>query len=228
MSLYPRLLLYLKKEKIDKKSALLYYLNNRFINSKTGVAMREEILKAAAERFARYGFRKTTLEDIARDINKVKSSVYYYFAGKEEIFRGVIENELEKFAVMLMSDVGKAGTADKKLHAFIISHLRIFEKFAKGFSTIKDMYFSELDIMQKARSKYDEREINAIEALLEEGRKNDLFEFGDIKNTAGIILTAIKGAEQEFLVRKCRKNMKAVSETMASLLVNGVLKEKIK
>lgn len=190
--------------------------------------MREEILKAAAERFARYGFRKTTLEDIARDINKVKSSVYYYFAGKEEIFRGVIENELEKFAVMLMSDVGKAGTADKKLHAFIISHLRIFEKFAKGFSTIKDMYFSELDIMQKARSKYDEREINAIEALLEEGRKNDLFEFGDIKNTAGIILTAIKGAEQEFLVRKCRKNMKAVSETMASLLVNGVLKEKIK
>ncbi|MCL1901583.1 MAG: TetR/AcrR family transcriptional regulator [Endomicrobia bacterium] len=190
--------------------------------------MREEILHAAAVRFARYGFGKTTIEEIASDLNKVKSSVYYYFENKEDIFKAVIENELEKFAVMLRENIRMAKTPKEKLRAFITSHLQIFEKLAKGYSTIKDIYFSKHDIVQKTRAEYDKREAVILESILSKGNRSKEFRVSDIKNTVLVILTAVKGAEQEFLAAKSVKNMKSLSETMADILVNGVSKEKTK
>jgi AcrR family transcriptional regulator len=198
------------------------------ICSNKGDAMKEEILRAAAERFARYGFQKTTLEEIASDLNKVKSSVYYYFDNKEDIFKAVIEQELDKFALMLRENVNKAESAKEKLYAFINSHLLLFEKLTRGYSTIKDMYFSKHDIIQATRKKYDENEITLIETILKDGAASKDFSVENIKNTALFILTAIKGAEQEYLSQKTFKNMKTVSEIMASVIVNGISKEKEK
>ncbi|MDR1196599.1 MAG: TetR/AcrR family transcriptional regulator [Endomicrobium sp.] len=188
--------------------------------------MRKEILKAAAARFARYGFQKTTLEEIAADLNKVKSSVYYYFSDKESIFKAVIENELDGFAVMLKKNVDKAVNPKEKLLVFITSHFMIFEKLTKGFSTIKEIYFSKRDIVRKTREKYDEREINMITLILKEGNKTNEFSVKDVKNTALSVLTAIKGVEQEMLTAESLKKVKAVSKNMALILVNGISKEK--
>jgi len=46
--------------------------------------MREHIISAAREIFARYGYRKTTMDDIAASIRRAKSSIYHYFPGKED------------------------------------------------------------------------------------------------------------------------------------------------
>ncbi len=45
-------------------------------------ANRENILKIAREIFSKYGFKKTTLDDIANAVRKGKSSLYYYFKSK--------------------------------------------------------------------------------------------------------------------------------------------------
>ena len=55
--------------------------------------MRENIVSAATEVFSRYGFKKTSMEDIARALRMGKSSIYYYFKGKEEIFQAVVDRE---------------------------------------------------------------------------------------------------------------------------------------
>ncbi|MFW6389223.1 MAG: TetR/AcrR family transcriptional regulator, partial [Marinilabiliaceae bacterium] len=52
--------------------------------------VRIAILKSARELFAKFGYRKTTMEDIAQALRKGKSSLYYYFKNKEEIFQAVI------------------------------------------------------------------------------------------------------------------------------------------
>ena len=45
------------------------------------------ILQEAQKLFALYGYRKTTLEDIAIKLHKGKSSLYYYFKNKERLPR---------------------------------------------------------------------------------------------------------------------------------------------
>ena len=59
------------------------------LNSKKDT-VREEILTVAQDIFSRYGYKKTTLDDIAQAIRKGKSSLYYYFSSKEDLFQAVI------------------------------------------------------------------------------------------------------------------------------------------
>jgi AcrR family transcriptional regulator len=48
---------------------------------------RESILSAAQVQFSRYGFRRTSMEDIAKETGVSRASLYGNFENKEEIFR---------------------------------------------------------------------------------------------------------------------------------------------
>ena len=41
--------------------------------------IRDQIVSTAAQIFSRFGFKKTTMDDIAKGMRKGKSSIYYYF-----------------------------------------------------------------------------------------------------------------------------------------------------
>ncbi len=52
-------------------------------------AKRRNILDAATTQFSQYGFRKTSMEDIAGEAGISRPSLYSYFENKEDVFRGV-------------------------------------------------------------------------------------------------------------------------------------------
>lgn len=57
---------------------------------------RESILSAALVQFGQYGFRRTSMEDIARETGVSRASLYSYFENKEEIFRCVASGLQER------------------------------------------------------------------------------------------------------------------------------------
>jgi AcrR family transcriptional regulator len=57
----------------------------------------EEIIRAAAKRFSRHGFGKTTLEEIARDVRIGKPTIYHYFKSKDELYYSSITFQSSQF-----------------------------------------------------------------------------------------------------------------------------------
>ncbi|HUA35286.1 MAG TPA: TetR/AcrR family transcriptional regulator [Candidatus Binataceae bacterium] len=55
-------------------------------------AKRAAILDAAQKLFSRYGYRRTSIDDIAREAEIAKGTVYLSFKSKEEIFRALCES----------------------------------------------------------------------------------------------------------------------------------------
>ena len=55
--------------------------------SRTERDRRQDVLDAAFERFSRYGFRNTSIEDIARTAGVSRPLVYQHFANKEAVLR---------------------------------------------------------------------------------------------------------------------------------------------
>lgn len=55
---------------------------------------RDRVLAAGSDLFARWGFDKTSVDDIAREAGISKGAVYLEFPGKEELFRAVLYREL--------------------------------------------------------------------------------------------------------------------------------------
>jgi AcrR family transcriptional regulator len=47
----------------------------------------DHIADAARRLFGRYGFRRTSMDDIAREAGVAKATLYLHFAGKEDVFR---------------------------------------------------------------------------------------------------------------------------------------------
>ena len=52
------------------------------------------LLEAAVAVFARYGFRKTSMEEVARAAGVTRQGLYLQFANKEELFRKALEHSL--------------------------------------------------------------------------------------------------------------------------------------
>ncbi|HXL00524.1 MAG TPA: TetR/AcrR family transcriptional regulator [Dysgonamonadaceae bacterium] len=62
--------------------------------------MRNTIICKAGELFGRYGYKKTTMDDIADALQKGKSSIYYYFQNKEDILGLLSKRRLWKQEVL--------------------------------------------------------------------------------------------------------------------------------
>ena len=50
----------------------------------------EQIVAATRTLFLRYGYRRTSVDDIAREAGVAKATLYLHFAGKEDMFRTMI------------------------------------------------------------------------------------------------------------------------------------------
>ncbi|MCE1190117.1 MAG: TetR/AcrR family transcriptional regulator [Ignavibacteria bacterium] len=64
---------------------------------------KSEILKAAQKRFIKHGLYKTSIEEIARDLRIAKSTLYHYFATKEDIYYSCINSEIENYLSSITS-----------------------------------------------------------------------------------------------------------------------------
>ncbi|MBU2492606.1 MAG: TetR/AcrR family transcriptional regulator [Bacteroidetes bacterium] len=96
---------------------------------------KEQIKKASMNSFARYGYHKTTLDDIADQLGIKKNSLYYYFPSKEAIFNEIVVEEADLFIESLIDEIEKAKTIDKKIN--IIIHNMIY--YAKEKSNLLTM-----------------------------------------------------------------------------------------
>lgn len=80
---------------------------------------RRAILEAAGSCFARYGYDKTTLDDIARIVGINKASFYYYFKNKEDIFSELIREEADGFILETVRKADAVVTCKERILKWI-------------------------------------------------------------------------------------------------------------
>ena len=61
----------------------------------TDSARQQQVLSVALEVFGRFGFRKTSMDEVARSADISRQGLYLYFASKEALFRAAVRQELD-------------------------------------------------------------------------------------------------------------------------------------
>ena len=85
---------------------------------------KELVLRSASEVFARYGFDKTTLDDIGKRAGLNKASLYYYFKNKEDIFVAVVLSETQAFMSDLQAKALAYPDVRKQIRFFLTERIR--------------------------------------------------------------------------------------------------------
>ena len=97
---------------------------------------RKAILAAAHTQFSQYGYRKTSMEDIAQELGISRASLYSYFENKDEIFRCVstsLHDQAVAAAKMCLDDHAQVGDLGLKIESALLARHRPFQyEFARS------------------------------------------------------------------------------------------------
>ncbi len=185
---------------------------------------KEKILHVAGLIFSKFGFHKTTVDEIARAAHKAKGSIYYYFRNKEELFQGVVEKEFQTLRSELVASIDKSKNAKEKLANYIIVRMQTIHKLANFYDALKNDYLSYLPFIEKIRAKYDNEEIVLVKSLLTSGVNNNEFEIRDIELTASALLTVLKGLEIPFFINEEYMKLENRMRELISIFIRGIEK----
>ncbi|MDD2932803.1 MAG: TetR/AcrR family transcriptional regulator [Methylotenera sp.] len=77
-------------------------------------SVRNQIVEAAAEYFSRYGYEKTTVSDLAKEIGFSKAYIYKFFATKQAIGEVICSNTLNAILKAVDEGMVDAPTASER------------------------------------------------------------------------------------------------------------------
>lgn len=93
----------------------------------------DQVAEAARRRFARYGYRRTSMVDIAQEAGLAKATLYLYFSGKDDIFRTMMARGAEILEARCSDAETCAGPFGARLAALLDAfHGTAFEWFGDG------------------------------------------------------------------------------------------------
>jgi AcrR family transcriptional regulator len=153
----------------------------------------KQIILAARKVFARYGFSKTTMEDISAEVEMGKASLYYYFPTKENLFQAAIKHEQDEFIKKADSLLQNHTSAGEKLKIYVEERLKFIQELVNlgtlSFNAIHDRHA----IFLKMYESFAEREISIIKKIIREGQSGGEFISNVPKNYAELLMHLLLG-----------------------------------
>lgn len=189
--------------------------------------VREQVVQAARQVFARYGYKKTALDDIAREAKKGKSTIYYYFKSKDDIFKAVIDAEAEIRSRAIEEQISQIGDPKLKLKTYIYIRMRTLRMVVNYYEAIKNDLLDQLYFVDNLRTEHFEAEIELIRKMFLEGIEMGEYTIQNPELTAKTVVAALHGFEVPLILKNLSDEelQKAIDE-MLNILFYGIVTKK--
>ncbi|MFH2094502.1 MAG: TetR/AcrR family transcriptional regulator [Bacteroidota bacterium] len=185
--------------------------------------VREDLIDIARNVFGKYGYRKTTMDDIAIAARRGKTSLYYYYSSKEEIFQAVIEKEAELLKSNIINAISGENNPEDKMRAYVIARMLTLNSLSVFYEAIRHELLDYLDFINQARKHFDREETGIVEQILCEGIEKGVFSVSDSGLSADTIVTVLKGLELQFFVYNTNgTDIQTKLKEIVNLIINGI------
>ncbi|MCC5953366.1 MAG: TetR/AcrR family transcriptional regulator [Acidimicrobiia bacterium] len=197
---------------------------------------REEIVAAASHLFARHGVSATRMSDIAEGAGLQQSSIYYYFANKEQILREIVTTVNRVPLAYLARVNAEGGPAALRLYRLIRFDTRTLCDFPYDINEIHRISAQDPDTFAEY---WTERQAlnDGVEQLVAEGVAADEFREVDPRLTALTLLANNEGVQNWYRPvgdRRLRGRQGTdgpyapdeIARTMANFALSSLLRER--
>jgi AcrR family transcriptional regulator len=186
---------------------------------------RKKIIITAGQIFSHYGFKKTTMDEIASALKMGKSSIYYYFESKEEIFEAVVLYEANLLRNELTTTIKSVESPIEKIRNYVFVRMKSFEKLSNYYNAIFDKNLDHFEFIENIRAKYDREELAILRLLLYHGARKKVFNVANSEYTALAVQTTLKGLEVPLFWKKKELHLEDRLNAILDVLFNGILKK---
>ena len=190
-----------------------------------------DIIAAAQNRFGAYGWEKTSVSEIAADLNMSKGSIYYYFPDKESLYKAVIEKEQHIFLQEVKDQLQGMTDAPEMLREFTRINLKFF-KTLLNLSRSKLNEIATNPVIRQFMCELQKNEVVLLCDVFKKGTEKGTFKIDNYEEIANLFLDLLKGlrkmiigrTEIAFLNETDYQLMIQKTNLFAEIFINGLKK----
>jgi AcrR family transcriptional regulator len=185
---------------------------------------RQRIYEAALQLFSRYGFKKTTVEDIADALGMTKGNLYLYARNKQDLYESAVAWALTTWQQSSREEADKEEICAAKIYAYFITGYRYLE----SDTVLRNLITNDQSLFPLTESGDRFYEINQASRHILEGYLHEGIETGEFRSfeVAGVaellysfyVMLVIK----RYLVPGNVPSQEAL-DTAFDLILNGLL-----
>lgn len=188
---------------------------------------RTTILDAAEELFGRFGYRKTTVQEIAEVAGIGKGSIYLHFESKRAVALATIDRLIQRVVDRLREIAAGDEPVEERVRAMLIDRVMIRFDGVQGYSGRLDELLAEIrsDLLQRRRY-YFQTEAVILSRVLDEGRAGGVIDVENSLVTARALISATNSLlPYDLSARELgrRQDLKRHVQAVVELLLRGVL-----
>lgn len=190
--------------------------------------IRNEVIQAARRLFQRYGMVKTTMEDIAREMGRGKSTLYYYFKSKDEIFDAVVTREMEEALDIIEAATKNCILATDKISAFIHTTSETLKSKANLYTIVKGEIRDNPQLMAKLKTTLDAKEMFMVKSIIMYGLDTGEFKPAIAQEAdllSFLMVSTLRSLSLDLLTSEKPRDLEDVFRLLTDLLLHGIRKK---
>ena len=193
-------------------------MNKPLIATAKHQAKRDAVYDAASVVFAQYGFRRTTMNDIAKSAGISRPALYLMFENKEDLFQGLAAHRLDQAIDSALSVLkGNGKIADRFLESLLVFEQIFYEPIADSPHGTELMDIS-LSLASEIMTKKLARFHTALTKSLGEAEARGQITFARVpmkpRAFVELLFTALNGVKKRALnTAEFRKLVRQLTET---------------
>lgn len=189
------------------------------MNKRSGIESKQRILDAAIRVFSDYGYEKANMRMIARTANISIGGLYLYFKNKEDLYLTLMKSRMGDFADKTLKSVKDINDPAEAISTFIAMSLNYAKKHRELILVQgrEHGFAFGLDI----KKRFFKKQRNLIENILKRGMQTGIFRKMNVKETAKIIFSVIRGYILSIVVEP---DSIFVPNECGKLILNGLIR----
>ncbi|MCJ7485008.1 MAG: TetR/AcrR family transcriptional regulator [Candidatus Aminicenantes bacterium] len=189
--------------------------------------IRDLILDAVDVLLAKFGYKKMTMEDVARQVGIGKGTIYLHFPGKEELILSHIDRIAERIVAKIREIAGSSDSPDRRIRKMLVHRVLFrFDSVAHYSQNLSDLLSSVRTALLTRREAHFEKEAAVFEDVLREGARLGTLECPDPRMTSFVLIQSTNSLLPFSLSARELGRREEVEDQVgrvADLLIKGLL-----
>ncbi len=186
--------------------------------------MKEKIIEAAKEEFLKFGFKKTTVDEISAKAGVSKKTIYQYFPTKKDILLEIVSN--------IQNHISKESKNILALKENAVVKLFLFSRMVGGqIQEINDLWIKDIktfhnDVWRQIEGFRREMVAKNFSKLLKQGKKEGLIYDYPEAIVINLLLSSAESVTDNKFILNNNVSIHSALKATLEIIINGILTPK--
>jgi AcrR family transcriptional regulator len=182
---------------------------------------KDKIIKFAQQKFFSEGFYKTTMDEISRELQMSKKTIYKYFLSKEKLVEEITDIMLNDANCEIEAIVDSDDSV-------VIKFVKMLNRYMTNVSKFSERWYRDLQvhtphIWKKIETLREEKIVRGSKKLIEQGKREKLIEHYPAEIIIAAFISTIRTVMNPGFILANKFSMQQAFKYTFELLLNGIL-----